>query len=252
MLPACWFEGQGIAPRPWWRSLAPPIRREGRLDAIRLDGGTTGFVWHRLCLEAKLPPGTGITVTLAAHEGEPAAPAAPHRFGTLPAAAGPRGTWLPQASELPFHPGLLGDDAAPGRCGLFACLLQAPAGADRALRGRWLDVSVALHGDGRATPELAAVRVWGPRFSYRDRYLPRLYRDPIAAGGEAEEARARIDFLDRFLALFEGVLTPMEDEVAAAFRLFAPATAPEGSLDWLAAAWLGLELPRCPPRAGGG
>lgn len=242
--PARWFQGTGEAarPRPLVALSRPAYPRQGRLEPARLDGGTSGFVWHRLYLEAMLPPGTGITASLAAHDDDDTTtPPAPHRFGATPAAAGPRGTWQPQASELPFHPGLLdGETATPDRCGLFACLIQAPAGADRALRGRWLDLSLTLHGDGRSTPELAALRVWGPRFSYRDQYLPRLYRTPVAAGGDAAEARARLDFLDRFLALFEGVLTPMEDEVAAAFRLFAPASAPEASLDWLATAWLDL------------
>lgn len=212
-------------PRPLVALSRPAYAREGRLATARLDGRAEGFTWHRLYLEAVLPPGTGITVALRAG-GE----RAPHRFGVTPARDGPLGTWLPQASELPFHEGLLGT-SVPDRCGLFGCLIQAPGGQDRTLRGRTLEVEVTLHGNGRATPELAALRVWGPRFSYRDRYLPRLYRNPLAASGH--DAEARLDFLDRFLALFEGVLTPMEDEVAAAFRLLAPATAPAGSLDWL-------------------
>ena len=54
------------------------------------------------------------------------------------------------------------------------------------------------------------------------------------------------DFLDRFLGLFESVLTPLEDQVAASWRLTAPATAPAEALDWLAG-WIGL-LARARPR----
>jgi phage tail-like protein len=249
--PARYLAGAGATarPRPLVALSRPAYAREGRLGPIRLDGGAPGFCWHRLYLEAALPPGAGIVVRLAATddpEGPP--PPAPHRFGATPMAAGPAGVWLPQASELPFHPGLLGEEPVPERCGLFSCLAQAPEGPDRALRGRWLDVELALHGDGRATPEIAALRIWGPRFSYRDRYLPRLYRSPVAAAGDEQERRERLDFLDRFLALFEGFLTPLEDQVASAWRLLAPATAPEAALEWLAS-WLGLELPAALPVA---
>jgi phage tail-like protein len=217
--------GTDPRPRPLVALSRPAYAREGRLATARLDSRVEGFVWHRLYLEAALPPGTGLTVTLHVG-GHPA----PHRFGVTPGEAGPLGTWLPQRSELPFHEGLLGR-SAPDRCGLFGCLVQAPDGPDRSLRGRTIEVEVTLHGNGRATPELAALRVWGPRFSYRDRYLPRLYRNPLAVSGD--DGPARLDFLDRFLALFEGVLTPMEDEVASAFRLLAPDAAPADSLDWL-------------------
>ncbi|HSA79711.1 MAG TPA: phage tail protein [Geminicoccaceae bacterium] len=250
--PARYLEGEGdtVGTRPLVALSRPAYPAEARLGPSRFDGGVPGFVWHRLYLEAALPPGTGVTVGLAATDQPDSAeelPPARHRFGTAPVAAGPVGVWLPQASELPFHPGLLGEAPSRDRCGLFSCLAQAPGGPDRALRGRWLEVAISLHGDGRATPELAALRVWGPRFSYRDNYLPRLYRSPVAAGGDSDdERRARLDFLDRYLALFEGVLTPIEDEIASAFRLFAPATAPVGALDWLAS-WLGLEVPAALP-----
>jgi phage tail-like protein len=95
-----------------------------------------------------------------------------------------------------------------------------------------LRVEVELTGNGQDTPLIYALRVWGPRFSYRDRYLPELYRDPAAPGA---------DFLDRYLALFESVLTPLEDQVADAWRLTRPGTAPADALDWLAS-WIGLGL----------
>jgi phage tail-like protein len=251
MTPAHYGQGAGDAfrPRPLVALSRRTYARSGRSSAARLDSGMPGFTWHRLYLEAALPPGTGITVGLRAHDGVAEGPVAPHHFGVTPGESrGPHGVWQPQRSELPFHPGLLGEEPVPDRCGLFACLAQAAEGPDRALRGRWLDVELTLHGDGRATPELVGLRIWGPRFSYRDCYLPRLYRNPIAAGGDPEEATARIDFLDRFLALFEGVLTPMEDEVAAAFRLTAPATAPSGALEGIAA-WLDLPLEPALPLA---
>ena len=109
----------------------------------------------------------------------------------------------------------------------------------RALQGRFLAVRLELFGDGQAGPQIAALRAYGPRFSYRDRYLPELYRE--TADGAAVGPPSGPDFLDRFLALFESVLTPLEDQVAASWRLTAPNAAPAEALDWLAG-WIGLSL----------
>lgn len=174
-----------------------------------VDSGDTTTVWHRLFAEAHLPARTGFVAWLAATN-EPEPPAAgdllawhPHGFGAdvaqLDAAMAapqlPRAVWEPVASELPHHPGLLGGAREAGVRGLFSVLVQNTRQRVRALVGRYLWLRLVLHGDGRATPEIAALRVWGNRFSYADRYLPRLYRESIF--GEAAqvpgERVARVD-----------------------------------------------------------
>jgi phage tail-like protein len=309
---------------------------DGALDAQWLDSGTPGCAWHRLYAEAAIPPGTGFIVWAAATD-EPVPPGvdevqawAPHAFGRDIAAlapldcagAVPRAAWERSASELPGHPGLARWSAEPGERGLFGLLLQDGAHRVRRIAGRFLWLRVALHGDGRATPEIAALRAWSQRFDYLEQYLPRFLHETeygdaalspgqrlgtlpeqtvarLDAGGrvdptidaaltetlaaigvrpaeppwieprqpgerwrlvdtarkaawllEREPAGARAvvvhkpkatpsDFLSRLLANFEGILTPLEDRIAAAHLLTQPATIPEPQLDWLAG-WIGV------------
>jgi phage tail-like protein len=209
------------------------------------DGGSPETCWHRLYLEAAFPPGCGAVVWLAT--GDTRRPPAagderwqPHVFGNapMPPAPGavPRAAWLSQPSEIPFHPGLLHCPPVPQACGLFTALIQRAAGETRSLRGRYLWVRVELHGDGRSTPDIAAVRAYASRFSYVQQYLPELYRE--ASG----------DFLERFVGNFEGVLTALEDKVAAAYVLTHPAAAPEPALPWLAS-WIDALPPPAMPAA---
>ena len=168
----------------------------GPNDAFRahlIDSGDTTTVWHRLNAEAVIPPHTGFMVWLAASN--VARPPAqddgtawhPHAFGAdithLDEAARaphlPRAVWDRAPSELPGHPGLLGSAPVPGTRGLFGVLIQASRRRVRLLRGRYLWVRIVLHGDGRAGPEIAAIRAWADRFCYVDRYLPRVYRESL-------------------------------------------------------------------------
>ena len=131
----------------------------------------------------------------------------------------------PDGSELPWlleGPGAV-TDAAQGE-GSWELLFQRAT-------GRFLQIRLTLSGDELATPRLVALRAWFPRFSYSQRYLPALYREDDTSA----------DFLERFLANFEGLFTSLEDRIAGAAALFDVRTAPADTLDWLGG-WLGLVL----------
>lgn len=236
-------------------------RRTEVVTAEPIDSTRADTVWHRVYLEATLPAGTGVQLFLAASDDRTAPADASawyeHRFGQ-PAAPGgpgviPRGAWVPYPSEIPFHEGFLSCPRERDRSGLFTVLVQRAGRRVRALRGRYLWARMVLTGDGRTTPEVAAVRIYASRFSYLDRYLPELYRERVF-GPDADEAAPSerfptatpSDFLGRFLANIEGVLTPIEDRIAHAHRLTDPRTAPDGALEWLGS-WIGMTFdPRFP------
>jgi phage tail-like protein len=240
-------EGGGLRPRPLHRLSLPSTATRATVPVEAIDGGARAMIWHRLYLEAVLPPGCGLRVWLAAADTRAALDDLsdeafhPHDFGRLPGLPGDiaRGVWLDQASELAFHDGFLDCPRVPDRVGLFTCLIERPGHVVRALQGRFLAMRLELFGDGQAGPQIAALRAYGPRFSYRDRYLPELYRETADATAAGPASGA--DFLDRLLALFESVLTPLEDQVAASWRLTAPDAVPAEALDWLAG-WIGLSL----------
>ena len=244
-----------------------------------IDSGEQQTVWHRLHAEARLPAGCGFVAWLAA-TAEPAPPAAddaeawhPHLFGDSgaleaetvpggevasgegPAGALPHAAWERLPSELPGHPGMGAWGAPqPGRAGLWTVLVQRHGRRVRRLVGRYLWMRVVLRGDGRDSPELAALRVYGGRFSWRDHYLPRLYHETefgaaAEAGSAAEPAVATpADFLERQLATVEGWLTVLEDRVAAAHLLSDPAVAPAPALEWLGG-WVGIAFDGALPAA---
>ncbi|MBO0749321.1 MAG: hypothetical protein J2O44_02675, partial [Porphyrobacter sp.] len=129
----------------------------------------------------------------------------------------------------------------PDEAGLFTILIQRADRKVRRVSGRYGWIYLTLEGDGRDTPELAALRLYAQRFSYRDRYLPDFFTESLT-GAEAEAAgtASPADFLERFLCLFEGNLTELEGRVAGSWMLTDPAAAPDAALPWIGS-WIGLD-----------
>lgn len=245
---------------PLYSLSAPLLAPSGSAESAQpMDSGSTETVWHRVYIEACIPPATSIVVHLAATNDETEWPADDdwheHHFGAgVLDAAVPRGAWVSAPSELPFHRGLLECPPERDRSGLFTVLVQRANRRVRSLRGRYLMVRVTLTGDGRSSPELAALRAYGSRFSYVTNYLPELYHeDEFGARAEdvldpADRVATPADFLERFLDNFEGILTPLEDRIAHAHLLTDPRTVPEESLSWLAN-WIGVAFDDAYPAA---
>jgi phage tail-like protein len=221
-----------------------------------LDSGISQAAWHRMFLEAVLPPRCSAVVWLTAAESRsgissPVAAWYPHAFGdadmtALPAQT-PQATWLSIPSEVPFAKPLLGEAPTKDLQGLFMVLVQRTGRVVRNLTGRFIGVRVELYGDRRSTPEIAALRLWGSRFSYVQNYLPELYREnKFSPAADQPGPSTRRDFFERFVDIFEAQLTRIEDRVANSYLLTRPETTPDGALDWLGG-WVGLGSAGYPP-----
>ena len=180
-----------------------------------LDGKDPDCVWHRLCLDACLPPNTTIQIEAqAAEQPEALTWATRYRQPSL---------YRRPSSELPYS-SLWGTEELSDHTGTWELLFQD-------VRGRYLQLRLTLIGNGRTTPLLRALRAHYPRFSYLQEYLPAVYQqDAVSAS-----------FLERFLANPEGILTYLEGLIAQMQTLLDVHTAPAEALDWLAS-WIGLAL----------
>jgi phage tail-like protein len=250
-LPPYYPTTSGVA--PLHHLSLPSFAAQGRAySGAPLDSESAQTVWHRLYLEASIPPNCGVQVYLAAgDDAEPPVDPAEwheHQFGELFANGksngAPRGAWVSSLSEIPFHPGLALCAREKNRVGLFTALIQRATRRVRTLRGRYLHVRVDLTGDERTSPELWALRAYGSRFSYLNHYLPELYRETLFGDDADEEVSSTEpisppDFLERFLDNFESILTPLEDRIAGAYLLTDPRTTPQEALEWLGS-WIGL------------
>ncbi len=171
----------------------------GSFSTAELDGGSPGFAWDRIVLRAEVPQNTRLLLSTRTDDS---------RLEPDRAAVGDG--WS--------APLTIGERDAP------EALVQSPG-------GRYLWLRIEVFGDGRATPRIEGIDVFGPRAS-SVRHLPAAYQQ------DPESLR----FLDRFLSYFDTVfaeVSTMNREVAA---LLDPHAAPEGpALDWLGS-WFDLDF----------
>ncbi|ESQ11832.1 MAG: hypothetical protein N838_07185 [Thiohalocapsa sp. PB-PSB1] len=189
-------------------------RNQARIEGIVKDGEQPDCVWHRIIIDACIPAGTSVRfeTRTANHEAE---------LGNAPWQSEPPPQLRSEGSEIPFHEPFDDRWLATGNAGSWDLLLQNAV-------GRFIELRIILQGNRRSTPHIRSCRIYYPRFSYLDRYLPDVYR----------QDRESAAFLDRFLANVEGLYTALEDKIARAESLFDDRTSPAEFLEWLGG-WLG-------------
>jgi phage tail-like protein len=218
-----------------------------------IDSGTAQCVWHRMFLEAIVPPRCGAVVWLTASDNQSdlynsATSWYPHILGDANTSAippvllagTPTAVWQTISTEVAFAPTLLKGPPVQDTQGLFMVLVQRANRVVRNLTGRFLGVRIQLNGDGRNSPQIAGLRVYGPRFSYVQKYLPEIYHEgKFPPASDAAGGSTRRDFLERFVDLFESQFTRIEDRIANAYLLMRPESTPGDSLEWLGS-WVGV------------
>ena len=218
----------------------PSFRRAGKLTSYRLDSHAPGTRWGRLFLSACIPAGTqvrarfstsdepsgrgemlrtppeGTTLALHAPELSPPLP-----WAALLAAADPRWNRLIRRAaghEQPWVRTSADDDFET-----YETPVAAPP-------GRYLWVTLELRGTEASTPRVRSLRAEHPAHDHLTR-LPRAFsRDEPAA-----------DFLQRYLALPDGLLSELAGRADQRATMLTPSAAPAEALGWLSG-FLGLVL----------
>ena len=199
--------------------------RTATLDTPVFDSRRRGCTWHRLFLDACIPPETDVEVWTRAGDDRDLLELQPFQPEPSLYRRG-AGAEIPYYNPYPASPGRSGrppaNDPSANHSGTWEVLLQAA-------QGRFAQARLVLRGNGRASPELKALRLYYPRLSYPLKYLPAVYQDePVSA-----------NFLERMLANMEGFYSELEGKIAGAQALFDARSAPTEALAWLAD-WMGL------------
>jgi phage tail-like protein len=201
----------------------PRYERTRTLFTPVLDGKERDCVWHRLFLDACIPPETSVRVWTRAVNANDLEEARTLLEG-MPFTPEPSLYLRGAGSELPYYEPYADREPLPENTGTWELLFQRA-------QGRYLQIRLELSGNGRVTPQLQALRAYYPRFSYPKRFLPAVY----------QEDRESAWLLERLLANPEGFYTEIEGKIAEVSMLFDARSAPPETLDWLAG-WIGLVL----------
>jgi phage tail-like protein len=179
----------------------------GTLTTEPLDSGVEKCVWHRIELDATIPPGTVIEVATQTWEDSSKPPQKGAGFVDSGFSYG--------SADTKARVSLTGDNPD--------CLVQSGP-------GRYMRVRVILRASGVASPVLRGIRIHFPRQSYLQ-YLPVVYQ-------ENDESRL---FLERFLSIFQTTFDNLDRTVDDIWMMFDSSSVPNKWFPWLAA-WISLPL----------
>jgi len=195
-----WY-GRPLPEQEIQRPLPPARHLQGQLLTQAIDSGIPRCRWHRVRVEADVPPGTTVSIAISTSETE--TPVAQGDPAEEP-------TWQDFPAGLP-HP----DDWQVGPNGSLDFLSDQPP-------GRFLFLRLRLTGDGRATPVVRRIQLDFPRVTSLE-FLPPVYREQP----EAE------DFTERFLALFDASIAEVDRAIERVPALLDPDGVPDDVLPWL-------------------
>ena len=233
--------GFNIRPRELHTLQRPRYFRSARATLTQgLDSGQPNLIWHRLYLEGSIPPATRLKIYAKTYNSQ-------SERDSTPYLAQPDWVWCSHRSDQPFGKGLL--EAKPNERGLFEILLQRGRGPVRRLSGRYLQLRIVMISDGRHTPCIHALKIYYPRFSYQEAYLPEHFRQEQTVDPTQDALPANgADVRERLLTAFEAVWTPLEGQIASSELLIHPEFTPSKNLPWLGEL-LGQQLPEQWPEA---
>jgi phage tail-like protein len=199
---------------PLVKQKRPLFVTNGALITQIFDGKETNCIWHRLMIDGCISAETKVEIYSRAA-------ASKSDLDQASWQAEPKLYLRGNGSEQPFVSSVVSKEKGKGT---WELLFQRA-------KGRYMQLKLVFSGNGQRTPRISAMRLYYPRFSYLDNYLPSIYRE--------DEQSAF--FVDRFLANFEGFYTVTEDKIAAVQMLFDVRSAPPDALEWLAS-WFGVAL----------
>jgi phage tail-like protein len=229
----------------------------GQVETFALDSGTIACQWHRVFIDACLPPGSELEVSVRCSDLLPARavqrlPRPPHGLSELSSVdeEAVASAWLrrPLASRTPedkegwLSLGVLDrriyqadvalppvgrelpseDQYGPREMAEVADNMLTLEGLIRNPPGRYLWLRIGLRGSSRRSPAVHAVRASHCRPSLLQ-HLPAYWSADSAVANEA----------DRALALFEGLYTEFNQRIDQFHQLLDPRVAPPEALEWL-------------------
>ena len=180
----------------------PPQRyKQGQLLTQAIDSGIPRCRWHRLRIDADVPPSTTLSVAVSTSETDQ-----PHDQGDPNADP----LWKDFPAGRPHHL-----DWQAAQNGSLDFLVNQPP-------GRYLFLRLRLTGDETTTPVVRRIRLDLPRVTSLE-FIPPVYR-------ELPEAE---DFTERFLSLFDASIAELDRAIERAPALLDLDGAPDELLPWL-------------------